>query len=306
MIVAYKLEELFIGGKSARHFNYIIKEVPNDNIRDLIYHIEYYKDSEVHHIMVKLLDIVKFLKVKEEGIYGIIARVGQKGISYILHDPHIILGKKFDESGIFSHVAPDYDSLRSFMTKEPKHLGQLNDPTFVANMETLVFTQMYIYLLSKCMTEASDKEWNKLLKEKVTMRDMLLNIAEQVVGYEFHLRLMCKVLQSRFCKVCGKEGHKKCTNCYSRGYCSRECQMKDWPNHKEDCKKVKYDSTYLQQVHRKSPIRVQDYFTELLKKPVIDYTRMKKMVFHGMLEEFIRDYSDPNSLLDKLELQLSI
>ena len=82
--------------------------------------------------------------------------------------------------------------------------------------------------------------------------------------------------------------------------------MKDWPNHKEDCKKVKYDSTYLQQVHRKSPIRVQDYFTELLKKPVIDYTRMKKMVFHGMLEEFIRDYSDPNSLLDKLELQLSI
>jgi hypothetical protein len=33
-----------------------------------------------------------------------------------------------------------------------------------------------------------------------------------------------------------KEGLKLCSRCKIVSYCSKECQMKDWPNHKKNCK----------------------------------------------------------------------
>ena len=37
------------------------------------------------------------------------------------------------------------------------------------------------------------------------------------------------------CKLCGKKGKYKCTQCGKVSYCSRECQFKDWVNHKKNC-----------------------------------------------------------------------
>ena len=38
---------------------------------------------------------------------------------------------------------------------------------------------------------------------------------------------------------CNKRGSKTCSNCQKAGYCSAECQMKDWKiRHKRECKKV--------------------------------------------------------------------
>ncbi len=42
------------------------------------------------------------------------------------------------------------------------------------------------------------------------------------------------------CSGCDKPGnHKKCGDCRTVMYCSRECQVKDWPRHKEKCKRLK-------------------------------------------------------------------
>ena len=37
------------------------------------------------------------------------------------------------------------------------------------------------------------------------------------------------------CKVCFKESTKKCSRCRRVSYCSRECQSRDWRQHKKDC-----------------------------------------------------------------------
>ncbi|EDV98685.1 zinc finger MYND domain-containing protein 10 homolog [Drosophila grimshawi] len=41
------------------------------------------------------------------------------------------------------------------------------------------------------------------------------------------------------CGACYKVAKKKCGNCKEMYYCSRECQLKDWPRHKESCNDVK-------------------------------------------------------------------
>ena len=40
------------------------------------------------------------------------------------------------------------------------------------------------------------------------------------------------------CAKCGKDGNKKCSKCFSVSYCSRQCQVSDWPRHKGLCMPV--------------------------------------------------------------------
>ena len=44
----------------------------------------------------------------------------------------------------------------------------------------------------------------------------------------------------RVCENCGKEAAKmqKCSRCRLVRYCSQDCQLGDWEDHKKSCKKV--------------------------------------------------------------------
>ena len=44
------------------------------------------------------------------------------------------------------------------------------------------------------------------------------------------------------CKLCGRRGEYKCSKCGKVTYCSRECQFKDWTNHKNNCKSFNNNS----------------------------------------------------------------
>ena len=43
------------------------------------------------------------------------------------------------------------------------------------------------------------------------------------------------------CSVCRRKnkGIKKCNGCYSTWYCGQKCQREDWPNHRDQCQKIK-------------------------------------------------------------------
>ena len=44
------------------------------------------------------------------------------------------------------------------------------------------------------------------------------------------------MIKGNRCKLCGKRGEYKCSKCGKVCYCSRECQFKDWTNHKDNCR----------------------------------------------------------------------
>lgn len=46
------------------------------------------------------------------------------------------------------------------------------------------------------------------------------------------------LLEGFKCKKCEKAAYKRCSKCKSVWYCSRECQVGDWPTHKPTCNKL--------------------------------------------------------------------
>lgn len=46
------------------------------------------------------------------------------------------------------------------------------------------------------------------------------------------------LLEGFKCNKCQKQAYKRCSKCKSVWYCSRECQVGDWPQHKEKCKRI--------------------------------------------------------------------
>ena len=43
------------------------------------------------------------------------------------------------------------------------------------------------------------------------------------------------VISSDLCSVCSAEFARRCSGCWVTRYCSRECQLHDWQDHKENC-----------------------------------------------------------------------
>jgi hypothetical protein len=42
-----------------------------------------------------------------------------------------------------------------------------------------------------------------------------------------------------FCSICGKSGAITCSGCKIATYCGKECQKKDWSNHRANCTNAK-------------------------------------------------------------------
>ncbi|KYK65098.1 MYND finger domain-containing protein, partial [Toxoplasma gondii TgCatPRC2] len=54
----------------------------------------------------------------------------------------------------------------------------------------------------------------------------------------FMVALPFESAASKRCRTCGRHADQRCAKCKVTWYCTRECQIHDWRNHKEICRAV--------------------------------------------------------------------
>ena len=92
--------------------------------------------------------------------------------------------------------------------------------------------------------EISTLEWYTMGRQIRSRQGLVLYLAKHS-GCDC-LKKMKKEIKKEVkigrCKECGKEApvteHFECSTCHAEYYCSRQCQIKDWPRHKRICNKL--------------------------------------------------------------------
>lgn len=97
------------------------------------------------------------------------------------------------------------------------------------------------------MEKAKKTGWKKIIECHVKMfvemdENDIVAMAKRL-SEAYNVELMAEIeehqknpeISTRHCGSCNKEAEKKCSRCEVAFYCSRDCQIKDWENHKEKC-----------------------------------------------------------------------
>ena len=105
------------------------------------------------------------------------------------------------------------------------------------------------------------------------------------------------------CSVCSKKGSKKCSNCKLQFYCSKQCQKKDWKNHKAICKEVSKAAEFREASEPATGISAEisssmkDMFSQLLSKNSRFHFTKFVPEYH---KEYQRAYPKEKANIDKL------
>lgn len=84
------------------------------------------------------------------------------------------------------------------------------------------------------------EKYHTIVSRKDSSLEKWAHIKELTIKYS-----LLKACQWHDCDV--KDCKMHCKKCKSVMYCSRECQIKDWPKHKEECENLTDDNTCKQQ-----------------------------------------------------------
>ncbi|CRK99201.1 CLUMA_CG012489, isoform A [Clunio marinus] len=116
------------------------------------------------------------------------------------------------------------------------------------NLDRLVL-EVVPQVLNNIIKNAEKKGWNSIIdhhkKIFVEMdKTNIVDIAKQLnksydwdkmIDFEENQEKQRTQTVSKLCAACKKEAEKKCSRCQIVFYCCRNCQVKDWNNHKEKC-----------------------------------------------------------------------
>ncbi|CAK9810143.1 Zinc finger MYND domain-containing protein 10 [Anthophora quadrimaculata] len=95
--------------------------------------------------------------------------------------------------------------------------------------------------IKSSIMEKYHKKWKKLAKQQskfiyTTDAEYIKNAA-QILSNAYDLdKLDC--IDVKECFLCHEDAKKRCSKCKEAWYCGRECQVKDWINHKIICEKI--------------------------------------------------------------------
>jgi hypothetical protein len=105
----------------------------------------------------------------------------------------------------------------------------------------------------ECLEWAKQRETDEYLKTGKKTTVHYLPVTDELMNDPFKLMYELQRWQKRVdknllpkrCEVCGTtEGIHWCSKCHGIGYCSRECQLKDWPVHKKECDELREANSY--------------------------------------------------------------
>jgi len=83
------------------------------------------------------------------------------------------------------------------------------------------------------------KDWKKIAKRcrKEVLDESHSNrmeLAKKLAGM-YNIDQFDPLIEKPKCAKCGRPADKRCSKCKNEWYCSRECQVHSWPNHKKIC-----------------------------------------------------------------------
>ncbi|RLU18456.1 hypothetical protein DMN91_008813 [Ooceraea biroi] len=95
--------------------------------------------------------------------------------------------------------------------------------------------------IKSSILEKHHKKWKKLAKHQskylFTTDASYIKDAAQILSDVYDAEKLDRVEVKR-CFSCQEPSKKRCSKCKEAWYCSRQCQVKDWENHKKICDKI--------------------------------------------------------------------
>lgn len=103
-----------------------------------------------------------------------------------------------------------------------------------------ILLETILEIKTNIMTQGQNK-WKKIAKSQLPLvfsndKKELTEIAQRLYeAYNTDLIEQFERKEEHQCSACGKTAIQRCSRCKNKWYCSRNCQVEDWDNHKINC-----------------------------------------------------------------------
>ncbi|XP_033223703.1 zinc finger MYND domain-containing protein 10 [Belonocnema kinseyi] len=89
--------------------------------------------------------------------------------------------------------------------------------------------------------EKHDKKWKRLAKNQskalFTRNIEDIKATAQILSESYNIEKL-EIIDRKKCFLCKEGSTQRCSKCKEAWYCGRECQVKDWQNHKDFCAQI--------------------------------------------------------------------
>ncbi|XP_051174449.1 zinc finger MYND domain-containing protein 10 [Leptopilina boulardi] len=121
-----------------------------------------------------------------------------------------------------------------------KWLSYLNVTSQASNAQRPINVEMIPEIRSTIM-DKHNKKWKKLAKNQsktlFTKNIDEIKATAQILSESYDMNKL-DIVDGKKCFLCKNTAKKRCSKCKEAWYCDRECQVKDWNNHKDFCTKI--------------------------------------------------------------------
>ena len=137
--------------------------------------------------------------------------------------------KKYMNEVLFDQIPPLHDLFRA--------LEELNLSNTNSTLTNNPFIVEMVAEISRSLEKLNVKEIAQR-HLNIYFKSADLKKEYEILSDAYNLDNVEYFMEDPSCAACGKEATKRCSKCKSEWYCSKECQIKRWKNHKEMCKKL--------------------------------------------------------------------